>query len=89
LPRCATGHRRQQIFKPGDRAVIAIPVARIDYRLHEIDARVPDKGMQRRADHRFAGNGPVLLGNVSPSAFTAPRRNDNGSYSLGHQTTLL
>ena len=86
MPRGAASDRRQQIFETADRTLISTPVVWIDHRLDEIDVRMPQKGTQRRPDHRLAANGPVLLGNVCSGALAAPRRNDNGSHSLGHLT---
>src|SRR5262249_44009580 len=46
---------------------------------------MPEKGIQRQADHRLTRNRPKLLGEVPSSPLAAPCRHDHGCNTIAHK----
>ena len=64
-----------------------------DHHPHRIDHRVRCKGLDRPAQHRFAAEQPVLLGDAAAEALPAAGGDDKGGDGhgarLAPQTALL
>jgi hypothetical protein len=59
------------------------------YGLHGVDPRMVKKGRQGWADHRFAGDTPVLLWKVAADALATSGRNNDSRNSARHVAPLL
>ena len=73
------------LLRPAVAARKGLVIVRMNDRLHGVDFRVYEERGKGRADHRLAGDLPILLGHFAASAKPAPGRDDNSRYPRRHE----